>query len=109
MAARSGGRIAEVVQDLCRDSAEFSGLWEGSDVSLHDEGSKRLDLGPAGVLTLAYCALGVEGRPDLKLVIHSPAAEHDAARIRALVGAQGGDHHGAAAPALPSRVAALPL
>jgi MmyB-like transcription regulator ligand binding domain len=54
-------------------------------VRTYGEGTKHLRHPKAGLIGLEYSAFAVDGRPDLGMVIYSPATPADAARIRSLL------------------------
>jgi transcriptional regulator with XRE-family HTH domain len=86
-AARAGAtsEIADLVDDLCRQSPEFEALWNDNDVGVHGEGTKRLNHRVLGSIELEYSGFSVDGRPDLGMVVYTPISSEDADRIRALV------------------------
>ena len=86
-AARAGAasEVAQMVDELCRSSAEFQALWRDNDVRVHGEGTKRLRHATLGLIELEYSGFAVDGRPDLGLIVYNPASRQDAGRIRALV------------------------
>jgi transcriptional regulator with XRE-family HTH domain len=88
--ARSGAmnRVKPLVDELCRVSPEFAGLWRENDVEAHGEGIKHLRHPVAGTIGMEYSAFAVDGRPDLSMVIYNPATPADAGRIRSLINAQ---------------------
>ncbi len=69
-------------------SAEFDAMWRDHDIRSHDEGTKEIRHPQAGRIALEYSAFSVTGRPDLSLVIFTPASAADRTRIRALVAAR---------------------
>src|SRR5262245_40654529 len=77
--------IEALVDELCRRSAEFAAMWRDNDVRIHGEGTKQLRHPVAGVIALEYSAFAVDGRPDLSMVIYTPATPADAERIISLV------------------------
>jgi transcriptional regulator with XRE-family HTH domain len=89
-AVRAGAseRVEALVDELCRSYPEFAAIWREHDVQTHGEGTKRFQHATAGSITLDYSAFAVVGRPDLGLVIHTPATPEDAERIRALIEGQ---------------------
>jgi transcriptional regulator with XRE-family HTH domain len=91
-AARAGatGAVKAMVDELSQKSADFAALWRSNDVSTYGEGTKHLKHRTAGMLALDYSSFSVDGRPDLGLLIFSPATPEDAAKIRALVEAKSG-------------------
>jgi len=82
---RTGQDVKEFVQELSRLSPEFERLWQENDVSAHGEGIKYLRHPVVGILALEYSAFGIEGRPDLAMVVYSPATEDDKDKIRGLL------------------------
>jgi transcriptional regulator with XRE-family HTH domain len=86
-AARAGtaGNVRALVDELSRLSPEFDAMWRDSDVRTYGEGTKSLRHPTAGLIALEYSAFAVDGRPDLGLVIYTPATPADAERIRSLV------------------------
>ncbi|MFF7709680.1 helix-turn-helix domain-containing protein [Pseudomonas sp. NPDC007930] len=85
--ARAEGRVQALVDELCAASPEFAQLWGAHEVGGYGEGTKVLRHASAGLLTLEYSSFGVDGRPDLALVVYNPASSEDAARVQALIAA----------------------
>ncbi|HEY0211403.1 helix-turn-helix transcriptional regulator [Acerihabitans sp.] len=85
--ARSGGgaRARALVEELSLASAEFTALWRDHDVGLYGEGTKYIQHSTLGLITLEYSAFSVDGKPDLGLVIYTPATPEDRVGIRALI------------------------
>jgi transcriptional regulator with XRE-family HTH domain len=86
--ARAGaaGNVTALVDDLCRLSPEFEAMWRDHDVrSTYGEAPKTVRHPRAGLIALQYSAFAVDGRPDLGLVIYTPATSADADRIRSLM------------------------
>ena len=88
-AARAGAddEVAPLVDELCRSSKEFASMWSDNDVETHGDGVKRLHHPQVGPLTLEYSAFGVDGRPDLSLIVYNPATPADQRLVEALVAA----------------------
>jgi transcriptional regulator with XRE-family HTH domain len=86
-AARAGAaeRVKNLVDELSRESVEFARMWRDNDVRTYGEGTKHLRHPKAGLIGLEYSAFAVDGRPDLGMVIYSPATPADAARVRSLL------------------------
>jgi transcriptional regulator with XRE-family HTH domain len=76
--------VNALVDELCQLSPEFEAMWRDNDVRIYGEGSKYLRHPLAGLIALEYSAFAVDGRPDLAMVIYSPATSEDADRIRSL-------------------------
>ena len=83
--AGAAERIKDLVDELSRASAEFAAMWRDNDVRAYGEGTKHLRHPKAGLIGLEYSAFAVDGRPDLGMVIYSPATPADAARVRSLL------------------------
>jgi len=86
-AARAGASeaVRTLVEDLCRSSPEFDALWRENDVRAHGEGLKTLRHPRAGPLQFEFSAFAVDGRPDLAMVVYTPATPADAQKVRALI------------------------
>ena len=86
-AARAGAakQVQAFVDELCALSPEFEAMWSDNDVRNHGEGTKHLRRPPVGVIGLEYSAFAVDGRPDLGLIIYSPATRADANKIKSLI------------------------
>jgi transcriptional regulator with XRE-family HTH domain len=83
-AARAGAvsHVADFVDEMCRESAEFAKLWRNNDVRSYGEGVKHLRHPVLGPIAFEYSAFSVDGRPDLGMVVYNPATPEDAGRIR---------------------------
>ena len=86
--AGASGSIQALVDDLCRLSPEFQTMWQDNDVRTYGEGSKQLHHPVAGLLAMEYSAFAVDGRPDLTMVIYSPATPADSEKVKALLDAR---------------------
>ena len=86
-AARAGAasNVKDLVDDLCRLSPEFAAMWRDNDVRIYGEGTKSLRHPIVGPIALEYSSFAIDGRPDLAMVIYSPATSADAERIRSLL------------------------
>jgi transcriptional regulator with XRE-family HTH domain len=82
--AGAGSEVGDLVDELCRLSAEFAAIWQENDVRSHGDGTKRLRHAELGMIELEYSAFAVDGRPDLSLTIYNPTDPLVAGRIRAL-------------------------
>lgn len=85
-AARAGAvsEVSELVDELCKASSEFEALWLENNVHVQGEGIKHLRHPKLGPIDLEYSAFAVDGRPDLGLIIYTPADSSVADRIRSL-------------------------
>jgi hypothetical protein len=86
-AARAGASdsVAALVDELSRSSPAFAAIWRDHDVRIFGERTKHMRHPVAGPLTLEYSAFAVDGRPDLGLLIVTPATPQDVARVRSLL------------------------
>jgi transcriptional regulator with XRE-family HTH domain len=86
-AARAGAasEVGQLVDELCKLSPEFAALWRDNDVRVHGEGTKRLRHPTLGLIQLEYSGFAVDGRPDLGLIVYTPATDVDADRVRSLI------------------------
>ncbi len=78
--------VAPLLEELCARSPDFAALWRDNDVRPHGEGTKRLRHATLGLIELDYSGFAVDGRPDLGMIVYSPATPLDADRIRSLMG-----------------------
>jgi transcriptional regulator with XRE-family HTH domain len=85
--ARAGAarNVQSLVDELCATSPEFAAMWRDNDVQGHGDGLKVLHHPVAGRLTMEFSAFAVDGRPDLTMVIYTPATPADTGKIRALL------------------------
>jgi hypothetical protein len=86
-AARAGAteRITALVDELVEASPEFAEIWRKHDVGEYAPGTKHLQT-LAGPLAFDYITFIVDGRPDLGVIIYTPATSADAERVRRLLG-----------------------
>ena len=81
----AGAEIADLVEELSRQSAEFARLWQSNDVAGHADGLKRLHHPVLGLIELEFSAFAIDGRPELGLIVYNPANAETAARIRSFL------------------------
>jgi transcriptional regulator with XRE-family HTH domain len=88
-AARAGAsaEIEMLVESLSADSPEFAAMWRDSDVRSYGDGTKHLRHPQAGLIAMEFSSFTVDGRPDLGMVVYSPATEADADKVRGLLAA----------------------
>ncbi|KQZ00571.1 XRE family transcriptional regulator [Pseudolabrys sp. Root1462] len=86
-AARLGAsdQVRMLVSELSAQSPDFAAMWRENDVRDFGEGTKQMQLPRGGSVGLEFSSFAVAGRPDLGLVIYSPATPKDAEKIRKLV------------------------
>ena len=89
--AGSAKQVETLVDELSHLSPEFRSMWSENDVRSHGEGTKYLRHPIAGLIGMDYSSFAVDGRPDLGMVIYTPATPDDAERIRLLVRAHASD------------------
>lgn len=86
--ASRAGATAEVeplVDELCRSSPEFAGMWRDNNVQgPHGDGVKRIRHPVLGPLMFEYSAFVIDGRTDLTMVVYNPVQQEDVERIGAL-------------------------
>ncbi|WP_454885921.1 helix-turn-helix transcriptional regulator [Sphingomonas oryzagri] len=86
-AARAGAdrEITPLVEELCARSPDFARMWRENDVQLHGDGVKRMCHPVLGPIALEYSSFAIDGRPDLGMVVYTPATDTDRNAIRSLV------------------------
>ena len=84
--AGMGSEVGELVNELCKVSAEFDTLWRDNEVLSQGDGDgvKRLRHPKLGQIELEYSAFSVDGRPDLSMIVYTPLDGEVAQRIRVL-------------------------
>jgi transcriptional regulator with XRE-family HTH domain len=89
-AARAGAsrNVQALVDELSRASPAFEAMWRDNDVRVYGEGTKHIKHPRAGLIAFEYSAFSVDGRPDLGMVIYTPATPRDADRVRSLIKSQ---------------------
>jgi transcriptional regulator with XRE-family HTH domain len=89
-AARAGAsrNVRALVDELSQASPAFAAMWRDNDVRTYGEGTKYIKHSRAGLIGLEYSAFSVDGRPDLGMVIYTPATPRDADRVRSLMRSQ---------------------
>jgi transcriptional regulator with XRE-family HTH domain len=80
--AGASERVSALIEELTRSSEEFAAMWRSRDVTSYGSGTKRMYHSQAGLYTVEYSSFAVDGRPDLSLVIFTPATPEDAEQIR---------------------------
>ncbi|MGN6374784.1 MAG: helix-turn-helix transcriptional regulator [Sphingomonas sp.] len=86
-AARAGAtaEIRQLVDELSNMSPEFAALWRDNEVVGHGEGVKRLHHPLLGSIELEFSTFSVEGRPDLTMMVYTPATPEVAQRIETFI------------------------
>src|ERR1700754_856585 len=81
-------RVKGFVDELIALSPEFEAIWSAYDLQSYGEGVKQFAHPSVGEITLEYSSFAVEGRPELGLIIYTPAAGIDKERVAKLVEAK---------------------
>jgi len=84
--AGAGAEIAQLVEELSRQSPEFAALWRDNEVVGHGDGVKRLTHPGIGPIELEFSTFAVEGRPDLTMMVYNPATIAVSERLKGLIG-----------------------
>jgi len=86
-AARAGAvaEIRRLVDELSAASPEFAAMWGDNEITSTREGTKRLHHPVLGTIELEFSSFAVEGRPDLVMMVYSPADPEVAEKFRALI------------------------
>jgi transcriptional regulator with XRE-family HTH domain len=71
-------RLAAMISELRRSSADFARLWEGSDVAQHGSERKTIDHPQVGAIELDCDVLSVHGA-DLRIIVFTAAPGSEAA------------------------------
>ena len=100
---QGSARLAALVEELSRDSAEFRRLWSEHEVRGKTREAKDFRHPDVGALTLTYHAFDVRGAPGQQLIVYRAAvggASHTALRLLESVAATDGTRQ-AVRPARP--------
>ncbi|HWE99554.1 MAG TPA: helix-turn-helix transcriptional regulator [Caulobacteraceae bacterium] len=87
-AARAGAAadVEPLVDELCQRSAEFRAIWRDNDVpEPHVDRVKQVRHPLFGPVSFEFSAFGVDGRPDLSLLVYNPTTPQDAQRVASLL------------------------
>jgi transcriptional regulator with XRE-family HTH domain len=84
--ARAGasGNIQSLIDELCHASPEFSTLWQDKDIVSHSGGTKELQHPQVGQLTMEFSSFTIDGRPDLNMIVYTPATPTDRQKVISL-------------------------
>lgn len=87
--ARAGatGNVTRLVDELREISPEFDKIWRSNDISGLSEGTKQIRHPRAGLLTMEFSSFAVDGRPDLHMIVYTPATAADKKKVRLLIAA----------------------
>jgi hypothetical protein len=81
-------RVRGFVDELIALSPEFEAIWNDYDLQSYGEGVKQFAHPLVGEVSLEYSAFAVDGRPELGLIVYTPATAVDKERVAALVEAR---------------------
>lgn len=85
MRAGAGAEIEQLVAELTQMSPEFAALWRDNEVVGSGEGVKRLHHPELGPLELEFSTFAIDGRPDLNMMVYTPATAEVAERVQAFL------------------------
>lgn len=75
----------KLVEDLSKSSPEFAHMWNDGVVSDFGTGEKIINHSSVGPLVLEYATFAIDTKPDLALVVYTPATDADREKVRLLV------------------------
>lgn len=81
-------RVNAFIEHMSATSEEFRAIWDDYAVRNHGEGVKLVRHDAVGQITFEYSTFSVDDRPDLGMVIYTPATAEDRARVRSVVEAK---------------------
>jgi transcriptional regulator with XRE-family HTH domain len=73
--------IGDLVDELCRRSADFERMWRDTHVHAHQERVKQINHPVLGPFSFEHSAFAVDGRPDLTMIVYNPVTDADLAKI----------------------------
>ena len=82
--------FARLVGDLSAASPDFRRWWALQDVSGRSEGIKRFRFATGDIISFEHGAFLVEGAPDLRMIVYSPALPGDRAAFAKVLARSGG-------------------
>jgi transcriptional regulator with XRE-family HTH domain len=86
-AARAGFDVAPLVAELSQSSPEFAAMWSENKVVERTEHTKIIRHPKAGLFEFEFSGYGIDGRPDLSMIVYTPLHEVDREKIRILMDA----------------------
>jgi transcriptional regulator with XRE-family HTH domain len=96
--ARAGlaTEVGDLVDELCRASPDFNRMWSENHVMSHGDGEnvKRLLHPVLGAIEMEYSLFGVDGRPDLSMLVYTPLQAQTVERIREMLHASASERGG---------------
>jgi transcriptional regulator with XRE-family HTH domain len=87
--ARAGAAsvVSDLVDELCRRSADFERMWRDTQVHTYREQVKHINHPVFGSFAFEHSVFSVDGRPDLSMVVYNPATQADLDKIIKVMGA----------------------
>lgn len=79
--------VNALVDELSRRSPDFAAMWAENDVRYYGDGVKHLRHPALGKIAFEYSAFAIDGRPDLGMIVYTPATPEEFERVLALVAA----------------------
>lgn len=76
---------SRLIDELSTVSAEFKDLWADTEVVGMSEGVKRLRHPTVGIVNLEFSSFSVEGRPELGMIVFTPAEPGDVRKVQKLL------------------------
>lgn len=73
--------VGDLVDELCRRSADFERMWRDTHVQAHQERVKHINHPVFGPFSFEHSAFAVDGRPDLTMIVYNPVTDADLDKI----------------------------
>ncbi|MEO7998295.1 MAG: helix-turn-helix domain-containing protein [Gemmatimonadaceae bacterium] len=77
-------RAQTFVDELSAQSPDFKRIWSDFDVRIHGEGRKLIRHSSGATIMLEYSSFAVDNRPDLSVVIYTPATLEDRENVKSM-------------------------
>jgi transcriptional regulator with XRE-family HTH domain len=73
--------VGDLVEELCRRSADFERMWRDTHVQAHQERVKHINHPVLGPFSFEHSAFAVDGRPDLSMIVYNPVTDADLDKV----------------------------
>lgn len=73
--------VGDLVDELCRRSADFARMWRDTHVHASQERVKHIHHPVLGPFSFEHSAFAVDGRPDLTMIVYNPVTEADLDKV----------------------------
>ncbi|GAB2561119.1 helix-turn-helix domain-containing protein [Dyella jejuensis] len=85
--ARAGAAsaVSDLVDELCRRSADFETMWRENHIHTYGEAVKHIKHPVFGNFAFEQSAFAVDGRPELSMIVYNPATQADLDKISAVM------------------------